>query len=88
MVGVSADPPDVQSRFATSLKLPFPLVGNPDGSIGKVYGVRWPLIGYFRRATFFVGRDGLVKAALRQELKPPDHAVWALRMVSGRSSVG
>jgi peroxiredoxin len=86
VVGVSADEQEVQDRFAQSLSLPFPLVGSPDGSVGTAYGVRWPVIGYFRRATFLVGPDGTIQGAFRQESKPTTHATWAVATVRRRTS--
>lgn len=86
MVGVSSDEQEVQDRFAQSLSLPFPLVGSPDGSVGSAYGVRWPILGSFRRATFLVGPDGKIQGAFRRESKPTTHATWALDTVRGRTS--
>jgi peroxiredoxin len=82
-VGVSADSQEVADRFATSLKLAYPLVGNPDGAIGRAYGVRWPVIGLFRRATFVVGRDGRIQAAFRSEADASAHAEWAANALNG-----
>lgn len=86
VVGVSADAQEVQDRFAQSLDLPYPLVGNPDGSIAQAYGVRWPVVGTFRRSTFVIGPEGQLKGAYRGEFKPAAHAAWALQTVRGRPS--
>jgi thioredoxin-dependent peroxiredoxin len=85
VVGVSSDTQEVADRFAASLELPYPLVGNQDGSVGAAYGVKWPVIGFFRRASFVIGRDGVIEAALRQESKPLTHANWALDKVRRRT---
>jgi peroxiredoxin Q/BCP len=42
VVGVSGDTQETNGRFGESLGLPFPLVGDPDGTILKAYRVRWP----------------------------------------------
>jgi thioredoxin-dependent peroxiredoxin len=64
LVGVSADSIDSHKAFAEHYKLPFLLVSDPDGSIGKKYGV--PFEGYHQRQTFVVGKDGKVEKAYRK----------------------
>ena len=78
MVGVSADPQETNDRFAKSLELPYPMVGDPDGGIVRAWGVRWPLVGLARRASFLVGRDRKVRAAFHSELNPDAHVTQAL----------
>jgi len=78
VVGVSADPQETSDRFARSLDLPYPLVGDPRGEILRAYGVRWPVVGLARRTSFLVGRDGKVRAAFRSELDADAHVAKAL----------
>ena len=78
MIGVSADPQETSDRFAKSLELPYPMVGDPGGKIVRAWGVRWPLIGLARRASFVVGRDRKVRAAFRSEMNPDAHVTKAL----------
>jgi len=64
LVGVSADSLDSHKAFVAHWKLPFLLVSDPDGSIGKQYGV--PFESYHHRQTFVVGADGTVKKVYRK----------------------
>ena len=52
MIGVSADDQATADRFRDALQLPYPLVGDPRGAILEAWGVRIPLLGVARRATF------------------------------------
>jgi thioredoxin-dependent peroxiredoxin len=85
VVGVSADSQQTNDRFRASLDLTYPLVGDPGGRIAAAYGVRWPLIGLARRASFLVGRDGRVRAAFRSELDAEAHVAKALEAAEGLS---
>jgi len=64
LVGVSADSLDSHKAFVAHWKLPFLLISDPDGSIGKQYGV--PFESYHHRQTFVVGADGNVKKVYRK----------------------
>lgn len=60
VLGISADDLETQTKFAESLKVPFPLVADPEGVAAKAYGV-WSE-GRARRVTFVIGGDGKVMA--------------------------
>ncbi|MGH7295427.1 MAG: peroxiredoxin, partial [Polyangiaceae bacterium] len=64
LVGVSADSIESHKAFAAHHKLPFLLVSDPDGSIGKKYGV--PFEGYHHRQTIVIGPDGRVRKVYRK----------------------
>jgi thioredoxin-dependent peroxiredoxin len=64
LVGVSADTTDSHKSFAVHYKLPFLLVSDPDGTIGRAYGV--PFQGHHARQTFVIGPDGNVRKAYRK----------------------
>jgi thioredoxin-dependent peroxiredoxin len=84
IVGVSADSQETQDRFAQSLDLKFPLVGDPDGTIRGAYKVKWPLLGLARRTTYVIGRDRRIRQAFRSELDPDAHVKEACQSVAGR----
>jgi thioredoxin-dependent peroxiredoxin len=79
MIGVSADGLDTHKRFAERYKLPYLLISDPDGSIGRLYGVPFesaspdeggpaPLFikqPWHHRSTFVIGADGRVRKAYR-----------------------
>jgi|HubBroStandDraft_2_1064218.scaffolds.fasta_scaffold298307_2 peroxiredoxin Q/BCP len=64
LIGVSADTLDSHKAFAEHYKLPFHLVSDPDGAIGKLYGV--PFEGYHKRQTIVIGADGKVLKVYRK----------------------
>jgi peroxiredoxin Q/BCP len=61
VLGVSMDTLETQTKFAESLKTPFPLLADPDGAVAKAYGV-WNADGYASRVTFVIAKDGKVAA--------------------------
>ena len=63
VLGVSTDDVDTQTRFAASLKLPFPLLADHGGTVAKQYGVYLP-VGMASRTTFVIGPDGKVVKVL------------------------
>ena len=83
VVGVSGSTQETNDRFGESLGLPFPLVGDPDGTILKAYRVRWPLIGLAKRVTYVIGRDRKIVRAYRNELDMTAHAAQACGVVAG-----
>jgi peroxiredoxin Q/BCP len=60
VLGISMDDLDTQTRFAESLKAPFPLLSDADGKIAEAFGVKGQ--GYAERVTFVIGKDGKVAA--------------------------
>ena len=50
-------------QFIAHWKLPFLLASDPDGAIGKLFGV--PFEGYHKRQTIEIGPDGNVKKVYR-----------------------
>lgn len=58
VLGISMDDIETQTRFALSLKTPFPLLADKDGSVAKAYGVAGD--GYANRVTFVIGKDGKI----------------------------
>lgn len=64
LVGVSADSSESHVAFAQHYKLPFLLLTDPDGAIGREYGV--PFAGHHHRETFVVGADGTVRNVYRK----------------------
>lgn len=81
MIGVSGDTQHTQDRFARSLELPFPLVGDPDGAIRSAYGVKWPILGLARRVTFVVGKDRRIRGVTRAERDALAHVAEACALV-------
>lgn len=62
VLGVSLDSLDTQTKFAESLKLPFPLLSDKDGKAAKAYGVKGLL--WANRTTFVISEEGRITAIL------------------------
>ncbi len=60
VLGVSLDSLDTQTKFAESLKLPFPLLSDKDGKVAKAYGVKGLL--WASRTTFVISEEGRITA--------------------------
>ena len=88
VVGVSGDTQETQDRFAQSLGLSFPLVGDAEGKIREAYQVKWPIVGLARRTTYVIGRDHKVKQAFRSERDPDAHVAGACEYVARRKPPG
>ena len=58
VLGVSMDDLETQTKFAESLKLPFPLLADPEGVAATAFGVKGD--GYAQRVTFVIDKDGKV----------------------------
>jgi peroxiredoxin Q/BCP len=64
LVGISADSAESHKAFITHWKLPFALLSDADGSIGRRFGV--PFESLHKRQTFVIGADGNVKKVYRE----------------------
>ncbi len=62
MVGISTDRVETQKRFKDENRLPYPLLSDERGKVAKLYGGTIPGVGYAKRATYVVDRDGTIKA--------------------------
>ncbi len=60
VLGVSLDSLETQTRFADSLKLPFPLLSDKGGKAAKAYGVKGLL--WANRTTFVINEEGRITA--------------------------
>ena len=60
VIGVSYDTAARQKEFTERYKLNFPLIGDPDGKIAGLYGVRMGLLHMDHRVSFLIGMDGKI----------------------------
>ena len=56
----SCDEPDVNKRFATELKLDYPILSDPSKETAKAYGVVHDKRPVPERWTFYIGKDGRI----------------------------
>jgi peroxiredoxin len=73
VIGVSADSQETSDSFCESLRLPFPLVGDPQGHLLRAYKVRWPVIGMAQRVTYVIGKDRKIRMAWHDERDVEEH---------------
>jgi peroxiredoxin Q/BCP len=64
LVGISGDGRESHKAFTAHYSLPFLLVTDADGTIGKSYGV--PFEGHHQRQTIVIGADGNVRKVYRK----------------------
>jgi peroxiredoxin (alkyl hydroperoxide reductase subunit C) len=57
------------SKMIKKGEVPFPMISDPDGSLGKVYGVYEDSMGVDIRGRFLIDPDGIVQAM--EVLTPP-----------------
>ncbi len=58
----SVDAPELNEKFAKQLDLDYPILSDPDKTVAKEYGVLNPQRGMAYRWTFYIDKDGIIKA--------------------------
>jgi peroxiredoxin Q/BCP len=81
-VGVSADPVDRQKQFDEENDLGFPLLSDGDKSVAAMFGVKRFGPMPTKRATFVIGQDKRLLAAITSETNMNKHADDALAVVA------
>lgn len=86
-VGISRDAVGRQREFADRHDFDYPLLSDVDGTVADLFGVRRGRIGSrlgvpVKRATFAIGTDRRVKAAIRSETNMDLHADQALQALA------
>src|SRR5215831_17483704 len=80
VLGATIDPMEQVKKFADSLKLPFPLLADTDGTLAKAYGVEKNFNGMVvaDRVTFVIDKDGkIVKTVSGKDALDPTGALAA-----------
>ncbi|MER3419842.1 MAG: hypothetical protein C4290_04630 [Chloroflexota bacterium] len=87
VVGIGVDRPEVARAYARAAGARFPLLGNPPGHvIARAYGVLSERFQVYRRATFVIDPDGVVRAVIRDPhdmLRHSHEALTAVRALVG-----
>jgi peroxiredoxin len=73
VIGVSPDEQEASDRFRASLKLPFPLVGDPTRAVCRAYEATWPVFHRARRVTYVIAKGGRIERAYHDELSMAAH---------------
>jgi peroxiredoxin Q/BCP len=58
----STDTAPKNKEFAESLGADYPILADPDKTAAGPYGVLMPAVGFAKRWTFYVGKDGKILA--------------------------
>lgn len=74
VVGVSLDDVKAQARFHEEQELNFPLLSDPDGSVGRKYGVLPEQARFTKRVTFVLDDKGILRA-VDDAVDVKDHGV-------------
>ena len=82
-LGISADPVDRQRQFSEKHGLDFPLLSDADRTVARQFGVKRPGPLFSKRATFVIGTDGRLLAAIHSEIDMAKHADEALAVLRG-----
>lgn len=84
-VGISADRVDKQAAFDAKHDLGYPLLSDPDRRVASQFGVKRPGPLFNKRATFVIGTDRRVLAAISSETNMERHADEALDVLRRRA---
>lgn len=84
VAGVSPQSPVSHARFRTQHSLPFTLLADEDKRVIRAYGVDGPLGFGVRRATYLIGRDGLIVDAVLADLRVSRHTAFVRRALAAR----
>ena len=68
----SCDPAEINKRFAESLMLDYPILSDPDRTVGTAYGVVTKQRKVPFRWTFYIGKDGKL-LWIDRDVKPKSH---------------
>lgn len=83
VIGISSDPADSHSRFASECGVKFPLLSDRDGRVRALYGVKSSLGIFPGRVTFVIDRQGVVRSVFSSQTNPKGHVSKALEVLSG-----
>ena len=75
VLGIAEGSAEKHRKFAKSFRLGFPLLCDEGGAIARAYGLtRFGGLLPARRATFIIGRDGIVRGVFHFEIRIWKHA--------------
>ncbi len=85
ILGVSTDDGVSHKAFAEKYHLPFSILADPDKRIIGVFGVGTiPLLGYARRVTFLIDRQGIIRRVIK-DTRTQDHDQQVLALLKAMS---
>ena len=84
VVGVSPQNPASHRAFIEKYHLPFTLLADEERSVADLYGVRGPFGLGVRRATFLIDSTGIIRDAVRADLRIAAHARFVRKALGSR----
>ncbi len=72
ILGVSGDDVKSHEAFAAKYHLPFSILADPDRAIIEAYGVKMFGLGFAKRVTFVIDRQGIIRKIFK-DVKPQGH---------------
>ena len=66
LFAASCDDIEVNTKFAKSLDLDYPILSDPEGKAATAYGVASPNRKFAQRRTFIIGKDGKISAIIEK----------------------
>lgn len=88
VVGISPQDAASHERFRKEYELPFRLLSDPDKIVIRQYDVDGPFGVGVRRATFLIGRNRTIEAALQADFMVGRHKEFIRRAIALRHSAG
>lgn len=90
MVGASFDTVEEQRQFADAEGFPYPLISDPDRTIGRAYGAERDegadYADYPRRITYLIDPDGMIAETYDMDGRDLDaHAAEVLSAIANRT---
>ena len=86
-LGISVDEVSKQAEFSKAHGFDYPLLADVGGTVADAFGVKrsgfMAKLTPVKRATFVIGTDGVIKAAITSETKMDVHADSALKALAG-----
>ena len=85
VIGISRDDASSHAKFKANHKLPFTLLSDPGGKVGKAWGLRG-MLGISPRVTFVFDKDGIVRHRFSSQIRFGKHVDEALEVVKKLSA--
>jgi peroxiredoxin Q/BCP len=87
-VGISADTPSTQKKFADHYRLDYLLLSDVNKEVAKAYGVKRPGPLFNKRETFVIDKDKKIAAIIKSELNMSKHVDEALKVLKELATSG
>jgi peroxiredoxin Q/BCP len=81
VIGISSDSTESHKGFAQAHALPFPLLTDRDGKVGKLYDINKIFGALPGRVTFVIDKSGIIRHAFSSQFKIQSHIDQALEAI-------